>query len=440
MKQKPKPKILIWCDSPTAPTGFGNVARNLFDELHKWYEIDIVGINYYGLQKYDHTKWHIYPVQQQDMLGQRPIQHAISHNEYDVIILFQDHFHISKLLPELKKHGSAKTKHLVYFPVDGGPLYSGWKNIFTEADKVITYTKYAINTIKESYPDIDVSTIDYLYHGVDPAFFKLSKQMRKSTRNELKWHNRFVAININRYQPRKNIFANIRAWSLFAKGYKLCKCGNAYPKNLTYCDSCRLPHSNVIEETMGHKDVSLYMHMRLSEPVNGPGASNSLPALCAQVGITTDDLKSGLVFLQAGDIYRDPYPVEHINQIYNAADINVSFACGEGAGLSLIEAAATGTTSLAPRNSAIIEMLEGYGILIDNVPNGMYSQPFDNSFRRPNVDTLKFAQELENQYQLWKKNGRKKIINNKAIEIVKDKFQWQPKRDYLHAEIIKLIK
>ena len=63
-KKQEKQSLLIWGDAPCVPTGFGEVANNLFCELHKEYQVDIVGINYWGLQKYDTNLWYIYPVQE----------------------------------------------------------------------------------------------------------------------------------------------------------------------------------------------------------------------------------------------------------------------------------------------------------------------------------------------------------------------------------------
>jgi glycosyltransferase involved in cell wall biosynthesis len=433
-----KPKILIWCDAPVINTGFGVVAKNLFSELHKHCEVEIVGINYFGLQKYDQSQWFIYPVQKNDLLGMEPLTYAIGTNQYDIIILFQDIFHISQLLPSLKE--SAKNSKIIsYFPIDGGPLYKEWRNVFSLSDKAITYTKYALDTIKESYPEIDIKKIDYLYHGVESAFKKLSRQQIKQAKREFQWADRFAAVNINRYQPRKNIPAMLRVWSLFSKGYKLCSCGNAYPKNLNFCDANRCGPEEVIKETEGKKDVSLYLHMRPVEKANGPGKSNSLASLMEQNGFNQNDLDDGLLYVQKQNMYARPFSVDDMNKIYNAADINLSTSFGEGVGLSLIESAASGTTSIAPKNSAIIEMLEGHGVLVDNVANGIFTQPFDNSFRRPNVNTLLYVEALESQYLAWQNNNRKKIINEKAIEAVQSKFRWDDKREFIQQTIKSLL-
>lgn len=431
-------KLLIWSDAPVVPTGFGNVAKNLFCELYKDFEVDIVGINYNGLTKYDHTLYNIFPVQQTAPLGDNVLRTVLMQERYDIMFMFQDIFHISQMLPPIKQK-FPDMKYICYFPVDGGPLFGDWRNVFELSDKAITYTQFAKNMISEAYPNVDIDKVDYLYHGVEPVFNLLSRQERKRIKAELKWVDKFVAVNINRYQPRKNMSATIRAWALFSNGYKLCECGNAYPKHLNFCDANRCDHTKVVKETNGHDDVVLYLHMRPYEKVNGPGPGNALQALIKQAGFNDQDIRSGKIMLQERDLYAQPYTVEQMNQVYNGADINISTAVGEGVGLSLIEACGSGTTSIAPRNSAILEMLEGHGVLVDNVPNGMYTQPLDNSFKRPNVDTLKFAEAIEQQYQAWVANGRRKIINQAAMDAVKTKFVWQEKRDYIRDQLLKLL-
>ncbi len=433
-----KPRLLIWSDAPVVPTGFGNVAKNLFSELYKNFDVDIVGINYTGLTKYDSSLYYIYPVQQTAPLGDNVLRTVLMQQRYDVTFFFQDIFHISQMLPPVKQK-FPDSKYMTYFPIDGGPLFGDWRNVFELSDKAITYTKFAKNMIKEAYPSVDIDRVDYLYHGVEPVFTLLSRQERKRIKAELKWVDKFVAVNINRYQPRKNISASIRSWALFSNGYKLCQCGNAYPKHLNFCDANRCDASKVVKETEGHHDVVLYLHMRPYEKVNGPGAGNALQALIRQAGFTDQDIRSGKIMLQERDLYAEPYTVEQMNQVYNGADINISTAVGEGVGLSLIEAAGSGTTSIAPKNSAILEMLEGHGVLVDNVPNGMYTQPLDNSYKRPNVDTLKFAEAIEDQYQAWVANGRRKIINQAAIDNAKIKFDWQDKRDYIRDQLLGLL-
>jgi glycosyltransferase involved in cell wall biosynthesis len=111
------------------------------------------------------------------------------------------------------------------------------------------------------------------------------------------------------------------------------------------------------------------------------------------------------------------------------ADVNVSTSLGEGVGLSLLESAAVGTTSIAPRNSAIPEMLGDTGHI---VPNKCHVNiAFDNAHLRPIVSTELFVEALEIEYQKWIANGRKKIVNEEAIEMVLKEFLWPDKQGQL---------
>jgi len=89
-----KPKLLIWSDF-VAPTGFANVAKNLFDDLHKEFQVSIVGINYHGDRKYDTDKYFVYSVSRDDMLGIKRLPSIIKRENPDVLLLFQDIFYIS---------------------------------------------------------------------------------------------------------------------------------------------------------------------------------------------------------------------------------------------------------------------------------------------------------------------------------------------------------
>ena len=46
----PKINVLAYLDAPTCATGFGTVSRNIIEGLYKTgrYNIDILGINYWG--------------------------------------------------------------------------------------------------------------------------------------------------------------------------------------------------------------------------------------------------------------------------------------------------------------------------------------------------------------------------------------------------------
>ena len=423
-----KKKLLIWSDSPTVKTGFGIVAENLFRDLHKDFEVAILGVNYYGIHRYDTTKYFIYPVDLQDLLGLDRMQRVLPDFNPDIILLFQDIFNIDFLLPSIKKFND-KIPIVIYFPIDGNPVSRSWGQTMLNVNKLITYTKWGINSIKEAIPELSKTNIEYLYHGVNlDLFHPLPEAASLQLRKTKGWDNKFLAFSNNRFQPRKHLPGVLRAWAMFAKGYKVCKCGNAYLSTRPHCDLNGCPLSDAVEEHPGHEDVILYMHCNTQERMMGPGRANVLQAHMINAGFENEDVNK-IISAFAGNVYATPILDEEMNMIYNMADVNLSSTLGEGVGLSLIEASAVGTTSIAPNNSAIPEMLGDTGHIVPNYAH--VNIAMDNGHMRPLVNPKLYVEALDKEYQKWLANGRKKVINEAAIERVYKNFLWDDKREQM---------
>ncbi len=420
-----KKKLFIWSDSPTAPTGFGIVGKNLFSDLHNNWEVYILGINYHGLNKYDTSKWFIYPIDPQDPLGINRFSRVLSDVQPDAILLFQDIFNIKFVLPKIKEQ-FPKVKIMLYFPVDGAPFNSVWKPMLDTADKLVTYTQWGIDTIHERFPD---AKLDYLYHGVDTTqFYPLPSATRRRYKEEAGWKDKFVILSNNRFQPRKNLPMALRAAALISKGYKICKCGNYYGAWKDRCDLNGCGTEDVVEIREGHTDITTYVHANMQEYMMGPGPDNTLAAHVLNAGFTPDDNRK-LISLYDKNIYEKPASEAQLNVYYNVADVNISTTLGEGVGLSLIEAAACGTISLAPKHSAIPEMLGDTGHMIPN--SGFVNIAQDNGHIRPVVSVPRMIDALEIEYQKWLTNKKRKIINDAAIERVNTLFRWDDKKEKL---------
>jgi len=430
-----KPKLLIWSDF-VAPTGFGNVAKNLFDDLHKYFQVSIVGINYHGDRKYDTDKYFVYSVSRDDLLGVKRLPNIIKRENPDILLLFQDIFYIADYIKQFKENLNPNAKVAIYFPVDGSPFSLAWKDAFNHADAIITYSDWAIRTIKETI-EID-KPIHKLYHGVNTEVFKpLSEKEINIIRKNLKWENKFVVININRFQPRKAVPLSFRAFSMFAKGYKVCKCGNHMPINRSRCDLNMCPPEDIIETKIhNRRDVFYYLHMMPQEPSMGPGRANLLQNHLLNAGFDNEDANT-ILGLNTANIYNHEVSEEQLNQIYNAANVNLTSTLGEGCGLSLLESAATGTPSIAPKNSAIPEMLNNTGKLIKNI--ALMNQALDNGHLRPLVDTWEMALALEEEYLKWKASGKEKIVDQSCIDNINKNFLWQDKRDTLLKILTNLL-
>jgi glycosyltransferase involved in cell wall biosynthesis len=420
-----KKRLLIWSDSPTVKTGFGIVAENLFRDLHEDFEVAILGVNYYGIHRFDTEKYFIYPVDQQDMLGFDRMSKVLPDFNPDVILLFQDIFNIDIMLPIIKRWND-KVPVVAYFPIDGTPVSKSWLGAFMGANRLITYTQWGVSKIKEAHPELASTSIEYLYHGVDITEYKpLSRSEVEIVQKQRGWDDKFVIFSNNRFQPRKNLASILRIHALFAKGYKECKCGGVYLASRPACDLNGCGPEDIIAQHTGHDDVMMYVHANTQERMMGPGRANLLHAHMINAGFENKDVNR-IISAFSGNVYANPLPESEMNMLYNIASVNVSTTFGEGVGLSLVESAAAGTTSIAPRNSAIPEMLGDTGHLIPNVAH--VNIAFDNAHVRPVVATKPFITALEAEYQKWIANGRKKIVNEAAVDRVHKLFLWDDKR------------
>ncbi|MCX8057784.1 MAG: glycosyltransferase family 4 protein [Spirochaetes bacterium] len=422
-----KPKLFAWCDF-LVPTGFGVVAKNLLDDMHNYFDVSILGINYKGDTKYDTSKYFVYSVAENDLLGYKRILSIIDKEKPDIIFLFQDIFHINEVIKYIKKL-EFNSKIVIYFPVDGQPFSKLWKPALDLADSIITYSKWAKKIILDAFPGFN-KKINILYHGVDTnIFYPLNLNNIIEYKKKLNWQNKFIITNVNRFQPRKAIPLTLRIFNLFTKGYKKCSCGNLIPNHLNRCDlnNCSLDNVVYINNNIKN-DVYLYLHMMPEEFSMGMGYTNSLQHHILNNGFTEEDY--GIIIgINGKNIYNGEVPEEELNYIYNISNVNITTSLGEGCGLSLLESAATGTPSIAPNNSAIPEQLNGTGTLVNN--KTVFSFPNDNAHIRPIVDIEGMVLALEKYYNEWKSQKEEKIIYNECIENIKNNFLWDDKKQFL---------
>jgi len=447
-----KPRLFIWGDTPNVTTGFGNVAKNLFRDLHLHFDVYILGINEYGLKKYDTTNWFIYSVDQRDPYGYGKLGMVLDDCKPDLILLFQDIFNVQIFMQNMQREGKLiqLPPTVIYFPIDGAPVNPTWRGLFEDprVTKIITYSEWAKEQLIERFPFINRDSVDVLYHGIDVDTFKPApKGEVKEFRLKSGWdykhpvHNtvekRFILSMVNRYQPRKMVALGIKAAALVTKGYKVCKCGNLYSLTKARCDLNMCGPEDIVEMKAPNPDVGLYLHMNVAEPIMGPAPSHLLPVLVMNCGYEDYDVGKNLFLLGNRNHLAHPMTEAEMALIYSAADINLSTAIGEGFGLSLAESAACGTQSIAPKNSAIPEVLRETGYMVENA--SLINMAMDNSHIRPVVSLPALVKTIEKAYKDWQVNGRNKVFSQECIDNVKNNFLWEDKREYITNTLLSLV-
>lgn len=437
-----KPRILCWVDSPTQCSGFGIVAKNLFRDLYKRYDVDILGINYDGLTKYDAEKYFIFPAAsgKDDPYGYRTMAKILSKNTYDMIFMLQDIFIIDRAMVLIEKF-APNTPLIIYFPVDGAPFNLTWKRPLEKAHTIITYSQFAKQAILDTFPEFKDKEILLLDHGIDTSVFKpLGSKKIKKLQKEAGWHNKFVVCSNNRFQPRKNIGATMRAMLLFTHGYLVCDCCNWYASSKPRCDLNNCSKEHIVETVSGKKDSLLYLHMNAKDISMGTSPASSLQAMAVNAGYVDSDTigKKAVLAIYNKDPYTEPMTEEGINEIYNMSAVNMSSATGEGFGFSLAEAQATGTPTIAPRNSAIPEVLGENDHLINNVAH--FTMANDNNHVRPIVSIPGIIEALDFEYQRWLANGKRPVKSQESVDRANEKFNWDDKRAFIEKVIKDVLK
>lgn len=422
-----KPKLLTWHDF-LAPTGFSVVAENLLKGFEEEYNIEICSINYKGGKRYDTSKYFIHPLtnRSEDPLNVQTLYARTKEWKPDLIFIFQDIFNIDRIVAKLKEL-SPNSKIVSYFPTDGMPLSPIYKDIFNHSDYLISYTHWALKILKDS-GKVN-KPIDVLYHGVDSeAFFPIPDKGIQVLRKEVGWEGKFVMGLVAKNQPRKQIESTLRTYGMFVKGFKECKdCGHKMPITQSMCELCSSDH--LIQKGREKKDTVLYLHTQMSNPRYGRGPSYALITKALNCGFTKEDFnKENPPIAFNGEDFSD-ITTQVLNEMYNCINVHVTSTVGEGCGLPILEAMATGTPSIAPRHSAIPEMMGDTGRLVKN--KAVFTLPQDNGHFRPIIDEEDYLFAMEEAYLRWRKNDKEKEKKPKLVTRALEKFSWKDKRESL---------
>ena len=353
-----KIKILGYCDSPTCATGFGTVSRNIFEGLYRTgkYDIDILGINYWGdPHNFPYRIWPTGTNSQKDPYGRQKVLNMIPQMDFDILFFLQDSFilnFIPTLIPHLKNNRSKPFKSILYYPVDS-IIKQEWADNIDPADYLVAYSEFGKQeTLKRLDRDIEV-----IPHGVNTAeFYPIAKDeimgFRKQYFGAVADH--FIITNVNRNQQRKDLPRTIIAFKEFKK---------AVPNSV------------------------LYLHCAMKDQ------GWDLPEVCKSFGL---DITQDVIFPKNFGPNQG-YPREVLNMLYNASDVVISTTLGEGFGLSWLEALATKTPIIMPANTMLPEFItEDIGWLANSGSNSSLWTviQFDNEVPRPLTDTEDLVDKL----------------------------------------------
>lgn len=319
---------LLWIsDSPTTPSGFATVTREVCRRLRdRGHRIEILGWQTRGAT----TWWEDIPVHpvRHDQFGADVLLGYLMRVRPDYVVSLADVWWMGFLAdPQVQAFlDMSGTRWVHYYPVDGadpdGRLPKGWAELLRIADVPVAMSHWGQEVSRASGVDTE-----YVPHGVDLSVFHPPAD-KSAAKRALGCEGRFVVLSDARNQPRKML-----------------------PRTL---DILRLLASDE-----RYDDILLHLHC---DP-RDPAADSELYSYSLLHDLEVFGLL-GRVRFTAGFEMRagGGVTMPELGRLYQAADVHLLSSYGEGFGLPTLQAAAAGVVPLAAAASASRELVEGHGV------------------------------------------------------------------------------
>ena len=193
-------KLLLISDF-ACPTGFARVGENIAKYLKKYWEIDVLAINYHGDHHPLQRDFKLYvPSLNGDVYGVNRIVNMCEVNKYDAILIINDIWIIDMYIAKLQK-SKVDIPIVGYTTVDAKHIKKGFVEPLNSTARGVAYTEFGKVEILKGGLTIPISVIP---HGVDTQHFHFmpQREARKQTGIPEDW---FVMLNVNRNQVRKRL-------------------------------------------------------------------------------------------------------------------------------------------------------------------------------------------------------------------------------------------
>ena len=317
---------ILWYGDVCSNTGFARVTHSVLDHLSKEHEVTVLGINYAG-DPHDKT-YKIYPastIHCPDRFGIPRVTEVIEKVCPDVVICLNDIWVVNQFWERCQflkdKH---KFKFIAYFPIDSERYYPDMLRNIPHWDLAITFTVGCAHRILAH--KIPAAKLGVLPHGVDTG--KFSPVPMEEARAKLGLPtDKFIVFNGNRNQPRKRIDLTIQAFAQFAED---------------------------------KPDAMLYLHMGAKDM-----GWDIIPLFKREMERRGIDDNKKLILTSEQINYMDAPPDELLNTIYNACNVGLNTADGEGWGLVSFEHASCRKPQVVPNHTACADIWDEAAMLVD---------------------------------------------------------------------------
>jgi glycosyltransferase involved in cell wall biosynthesis len=372
-------------------SGLTSVLEYLIGHLKHCFRISLIGLYYRGQRLNGGAR--IYPDVLSDRENADPrrtnLEAVFEAENPDIVFLFNDVSSQAFCLRRVRAAAGQCRKIVTYTAVDGevvkDELFSG----LSGADRCVFFSEFGK---RQAARYIAASRLGIIPHGVDTALFypypgsvdaQFEGDCRRSVRRVLfskrpDLIDAFIVLNANRPWLRKRVDLTMEGFALFARDK---------PAN-----------------------VKLFLH----HPRTNDRERARILRMGRNLGISERLLLNPIV---GG---KSEVSVENLNLLYNACDIGVNTAMGEGWGLVSFEHAATGAPQIIPRHSACADIWEEAAEFLEPVDDDVFL--FSAHCRLKTVAAEDLSVKLEKLYR--ERDYRCSMATSAYHRVTQPKYQW----------------
>jgi glycosyltransferase involved in cell wall biosynthesis len=356
-------KALFYGETPCIQTGASLVDKHLLDVMVALgWDLEVIAMSHMDEYEYDRVRFP-YPIT--GVTSHEQAGKLIDEKKEGVDLIFiSADMHVPNILYD---HWKDIPKSVILGAIDCNVYHPKQIPAFSLCTIPAVYSQAAHAECLKVVPELQGKLL-CTQLGCEPeTFFPLSTEERREYRKRVFGigDETFLAGNFNRNQRRKDLARSMKAFGLF---------------------HARMPASR------------LYMHAAMQDQ------GGDITTQAFFMGLDPWKLDNPTVMFAPPD-FSVPFGFdrEKLNKLYNACDVIISTAQGEGWGLTTTEAMAAGTPFIGPDNTSFIEILGAdceRGYLVPSGGNNLWDIAYgQDDAPRPITNVTHLAETLYHVYK-----------------------------------------
>lgn len=317
-------KKLLWIGDAGCATGFARATHQTLDTLRHEYAVTVLGLNFHGspvtARQYPYPIWPAMPAVGYDGFGVRALAQLLPTLEPSVIVIQQDPWNFPEYMRTIDAVCGAKQEKI---PVVGAVAVDGENCRGRDLNGLalaIFWTSFGERQARLGGFTGQSAIVPL---GCDTEIYRPGDRREARIQLELppRLFDKFIALNVNRNQPRKRLDLTVSYFAEWVRGY-------GGPDRGT---------------PLKIDDAFLYFH---ACPTGEQGYD--VQQLMRYYGLYGDRTRLILAQPEIGN----GVPESEVALTYNCADVMLTTTQGEGMGLPTLEGMACGIPQILPDHSA----------------------------------------------------------------------------------------